>query len=265
MVAAMKLNRVITAPTADAADAPPVLLVHGLLGSLRNLGGIARQLTDRTVIQVDMRNHGDSGWDEDSGYPAMAGDLAEAIADAGGTADVVGHSMGGKAAMVLALTRPELVRRLVVMDIAPLAYSHTQAHQIAALKATPLDGLDRRSAADARLAERVEDPGNRAFFLQSLDLKAEGGPRWKMNLDALGAGMDQLVGWPDGLQPGVFAGPVLALAGEESDYVGHAGEAALRRYFPQAELRGVEGAGHWLHADKPAEVGQMVNAFLNAA
>ena len=135
----MMLNTIVTGTDTEQ---PPVLLAHGLFGSGKNLGGLARRLAEtRRVISVEMRNHGDSFHDPDHSYPALAGDLAEVIAAHGRQADVLGHSMGGKAAMMLALTRPELVRKLVVMDIAPYAYSHTQTALIDAMEGMDLTGL----------------------------------------------------------------------------------------------------------------------------
>lgn len=241
---------------------PPVILAHGLYGSGRNLGGLARRLAEtRRVLSVDMRNHGDSFQDADHSYPALAADLARIVAAQNGLVDVLGHSMGGKAAMTLALTQPEAVRRLVVMDIAPVSYDHNQTGYIDAMEAVDLTGLRLRSDADARLSAHVDDPGVRAFLLQSLDLKAEP-PRWKFNLTALRDQMPLVTGWPD-LPRGSFAGPALFLAGSESDYCGPAEAQAIREYFPQAQLRSIEGAGHWLHADRPAEVAEIVADFLS--
>nr|WP_156429036.1 alpha/beta fold hydrolase [Paracoccus aminovorans] len=254
----MMLNMI---ETGVDSSLPPVLLAHGLFGSGRNLGGLARRLAEtRRVISVDMRNHGDSFHDPDHSYPALAQDLARVIEASGGKADVLGHSMGGKAAMTLALTRPERVRRLVVMDIAPFAYGHSQTDLVDAMQAVDLTGLRLRSDADARLAAHVSDPGVRAFLLQSLDLKADP-PRWKFNLDALRDQMPLLVGWPE-IAPGGFDGPALFLAGAESDYCRAPQAEAIRRHFPQAEIRVIAGAGHWLHADRPAEVAAAVEAFL---
>src|SRR5690606_15612333 len=144
----------------------------------RNWGVIARRLSqDRLVIAVDQRNHGDSYWDPAHGYADMAADLAHVIAEYGGQADVLGHSMGGKAAMQLALTDGACVRRLIVADIAPVAYGHSQNHLVRAMKELDLSGLDLRSEADRRLSAAVADPGVRAFLLQSLDLKSDP-PRW---------------------------------------------------------------------------------------
>ncbi len=254
----MMLNTIVTGTDTEQ---PPVLLAHGLFGSGKNLGGLARRLAEtRRVISVEMRNHGDSFHDPDHSYPALAGDLAKVIAANGGQADVLGHSMGGKAAMVLALTRPELVRKLVVMDIAPYAYSHTQSGLIDAMEAMDLIGLRLRSEADARLATAIDEPGVRAFLLQSLDLKADP-PRWKYNLAGLRDQMPLLIGWPE-MPKGSYDGPALFLAGAESDYCREPQLEAIRAYFPQARMRYFAGAGHWLHADRPAEVAEAVAAFF---
>lgn len=255
----MMLNTIETG--VDSND-PPVILAHGLFGSGRNLGGLARRLAEtRRVISVDMRNHGDSPHDPDHSYSALAEDLATVIQAHGDSADIVGHSMGGKAAMMLALTRPQMVRRLAVLDIAPFAYAHSQIGYVDAMQAVDLDGLRLRSEADAQLAAHVAEPGVRAFLLQSLDLKSDP-PHWKLNLDALRDQMPLLVGWPD-VTPGGFDGPALFLAGAESDYCRPEAMQAIRYYFPQAEIRTITGAGHWLHADKPAEVAAALDSFLS--
>ncbi|MFD2814619.1 alpha/beta fold hydrolase [Paracoccus aerius] len=173
----------------------------------------------------------------------------------------MGHSMGGKAAMALALTRPDMVRKLAIMDIAPVAYGHTQEHLIDAIESLDLSAVDRRSTADAMLAERVDDPGVRAFLLQSLDLKSD--PKaWRLNLPALRDQMGQILGWPEDLPKAGFSGPVLEIAGEWSDYLSEAGQAALREHFPQARVIRVKDAGHWLHADAPEAVAQILVSFL---
>lgn len=252
----MKLNHQIQ----GANDGLPVLMVHGLFGQGRNLGALARRLAEtRRVVTVDMRNHGDSFHHADHGYAALAGDLADTITDLGGRVDLVGHSMGGKASMVAALCHPESVRKLAVLDIAPVAYGHSQTALIDAMEGLDLAPMDRRSTADAALADRIADGGVRAFLLQSLDVKAKA---WRLNLPVLRDQMDQLVGWPEGLPTGAFAGPLLGIAGERSDYVTEAGQAALREYFPQARVVRVKNAGHWLHADAPETVAQILISYL---
>jgi esterase len=230
-------------------DLPTLLIVHGLFGSARNWGAIAKRLSDsRAVICVDMRNHGESFWAERHGYADLAQDLAEVILAEGGPVDVLGHSMGGKAAMVLALRRPDLVARLLVADIAPVAYGHSQSHLIAAMRALPLAALDSRAAADAALAAQIEDAGVRAFLLQSLDLKAKP-PRWRLNLDVLEREMAQITGWPE--VAGQFDGPALFLSGALSDYVRPEHRPAIKALFPAAKFAKLPGAGHWLHAEAP--------------
>ena len=247
-------------PAATPTSAPPLLIAHGLFGSARNWGVIARRLSDRReVLAVDMRNHGDSPRFPTQSYADMAADLAGVIAAHGGRADVLGHSMGGKAAMMLALTEGAMVNRLVVADIAPVAYSHDQTRHITALRALDLSGLTSRAEADARLAAAVTDPALRAFFLQSLDLKATP-PRWRINLDVLEAEMPKIIGWPQ--VAGRFDGPTLFLSGALSRYVLPDHREAIRTLFPAARFAKLPGAGHWLHAEKPREFEETVRVFL---
>jgi esterase len=256
---AMQLNAIVTGP---AADRPPLVIAHGLFGSARNWGAVARRLAaGRQVIAVDMRNHGDSPRSPDNGYEAMAADLAETIAAHGGRADVLGHSMGGKAAMVLALTDPDRVRRLVIADIAPAVYGHTQADTVRAMQAIDLAAVTRRSDADAALADRLPDRGLRAFLLQSLAI-GEGRAAWKLNLAALAEQMPRIMGFPDVGAP--FAGATLFLTGAGSDYVRPEHWLRIRALFPAAERRSIAGAGHWLHADAPADFVEAVASFLDA-
>jgi pimeloyl-ACP methyl ester carboxylesterase len=246
---------------ATPPDLPPLLIAHGLFGSARNWGAIARRLAERRVVlAVDMRNHGGSFHSTDHSYAAMAGDLARVIAAEGGPMDVLGHSMGGKAAMQLALTAGELVGRLVVADIAPVAYGHDQTGHVRAMQALDLTGIATRAEADRRLALTTPDPALRAFFLQSLDLRAEGGPRWRLNLPVLAAEMNKVVGWPG--TPGQFDRPALFLAGGDSRYVLPEHRAAILAQFPAARFARIPGAGHWLHAEKPREFAETVALFL---
>lgn len=248
-----------TLVTGSATDAPPLLIVHGLFGSARNWGVIAKRMAqDRQVLSVDMRNHGQSPRAATQSYADMADDLAEVIAAHGGRADVVGHSMGGKAAMVLALSEPALVNRLVVADIAPVAYSHTQAHLIQAMRGLDLSRIENRADADRLLAPYVEDAGVRAFLLQSLDVGARA---WRLNLDVLEAEMPKIIGFP--ALSGSFAGPTLFLSGATSDYVLPAYRAAIKTLFPAARFAKIPGAGHWLHAEKPREFEAALRVFLS--
>ena len=235
----------------------PLLIAHGLFGSARNWSVISKRLSDsRTVKTVDMRNHGDSPRRDTHRYADMAGDLAATLTE---ESDVLGHSMGGKASMLLALSHPDRVRRLIVADIAPIGYSHTQIHLIEAMKAIDLERIERRSDADEQLSMSVEDKGVRAFLLQSLDVKNK---RWKLNLDVLAQEMDRIIGFPE--VNGSFNGPTLFLTGSDSDYVLPEHRSRIRELFPKARFAKLPGAGHWLHADKPREFEAAVRVFLDA-
>jgi esterase len=249
-------------PATTPSGTLPLVIAHGLFGSGRNWGVIARRLADtRDVITVDMRNHGTSPRAPVHGYPEMAADLAGVIASVGGRADVLGHSMGGKAAMQLALTQGDLIRRLVVADIAPVPYTHDQTRHIDAMRALDLTGLSTRAEADRRLSALIDDAGLRAFFLQSLDLKTHP-PHWRLNLDVLEAEMPKIVGWPG--TTGRFPRPALFLTGADSPYVQPDHRAVIKDLFPAARFAKIPGAGHWLHAEKPREFEDTVRVFLNA-
>jgi len=237
----------------------PLLIAHGLFGSARNWGVLSKRLAQsRQVTAIDMRNHGASPWFDNQNYRDMAADLAAEIEN---TSDVLGHSMGGKAAMILALTQPEKVSRLIVADIAPVPYGHSQMHLIDAMRGLDLSNITSRKEADIQLAEHIAETQVRAFLLQSLDLKGAK-PRWMLNLDVLAAEMPEIIGFPD-IQA-QFEGRVLFLTGGVSDYVLPAHHARIKTLFPNAEFRQIEGAGHWLHAEYPREFEAEVTAFLDA-
>jgi esterase len=240
----------------EAGDRPTLLVAHGLFGSARNWGAIARRLSaDRRVVAVDMRNHGTSPWAETHDYEAMAEDLASAI---DGRWDVLGHSMGGKAAMVLALRDPAKVNRLVVADIAPVSYGHSQAHLVDAMERLDLSQIASRSDADRALAATVDDAGVRAFLLQSLDVRER---VWRLNLPVLAREMSKILSFPD--TGGSFEGPALFLTGAASDYVRAEHHDRIQKLFPNARFSAIQGAGHWVHAEKPREFEGAVAGFLD--
>ena len=252
----------MTRHPAIAPEARPLIIAHGLYGSGRNWGVIARRLSDRReVVAVDMRNHGDSPWADSQSYSDMAADLAEVIEAFGGPVDLMGHSMGGKAAMQLALTRPDLIHRLIVADIAPVAYTHDQTRNARAMAAINLALITTRAEADAALAADIDDPALRAFFLQSLDLRTKP-PRWRLNLAVLEAEMPKIVGWPG--TGGVFDHPTLFLTGALSSYVLPEHRDTIRALFSKARFAKIPDAGHWLHAEKPREFEETVRVFLEA-
>ncbi|MCM2561589.1 alpha/beta fold hydrolase [Lutimaribacter sp. EGI FJ00015] len=242
----------------EGQGGPGLLIAHGLYGSARNWGVISKRLSDtRQVVAVDMRNHGDSPWFDSHGYPEMASDLAEVIEHLGGTWDVLGHSMGGKASMALALSHPENLRRLIVADIAPVSYDHAQTQFIEAMKSVDLSRVEKRSDALAQL-EAIDDPQLRAFFLQSLDVQ---GRRWRLNLDVLARDMPKILSFPSFETQ--FDGPVLFLSGAESHYVTPEYRSEIKRLFPKAQFAKIPGTGHWLHAEKPREFEAAVRHYLD--
>lgn len=243
----------------DATDLPGLLIVHGLYGSARNWGVIAKRLADsRQVVTVDMRNHGQSAWKETHSYQDLASDLAEVLTHLGTPFDVMGHSMGGKASMVLSLQQPELVNRLIVADIAPVAYSHTQIQYIEAMKAVDLSRIEKRSDGIALLEPLVDDPQLVSFFMQSLDVKNQ---RWILNLDTLEREMPKIMDFPD--ISNSYDGPALFLSGGDSDYVQREHRPEIKRLFPKAQFAKIPGAEHWLHAQKPREFEAAIRAWLS--
>jgi pimeloyl-ACP methyl ester carboxylesterase len=240
-----------------------ILLLHGLFGSSANWHGIARRLEEsRHVLVPDLRNHGRSAWDDVMDYPAMAGDLI-ALLDARGIdqAILVGHSMGGKVAMWLALHRPERVRALVPVDIAPVRYDHSFAGILRALESVPLDSLTNREEADRALAEHLETAALRAYLLQNL-VKQAGRWAWRINLRALGRNMANIVGFPEEASGRPYVGDTLFVYGANSDYVGPEHAAAARQLFPFARMRVIPGAGHWVYSDEPEAFARALEAFL---
>lgn len=256
------LNLIEHAPASAAAKtATELMIVHGLYGSARNWGVIAKRLSDtRCVVAVDQRNHGDSPWHDSHSYEDMAEDLAEVIRARGAPMDVLGHSMGGKAAMVLALKYPQLVNRLIIADIAPVTYAHSQIQYIEAMRGLDLGAIEKRSDAKAPLEALVDDPALVPFFLQSLDVAEK---RWRLNLDVLAREMPKILSFPT--VEGQFGGPVLFLSGAKSHYVAREYRPQIKALFPAARFAKIPDAGHWLHAEKPREFEAAVRAYLDMA
>ncbi|MEL6677133.1 MAG: alpha/beta fold hydrolase [Pseudomonadota bacterium] len=238
----------------------PLLIAHGLFGSGRNWGAIAKRLAlKRPVVTVDMRNHGESFRADSQTYGDMAGDLSQVISKIGAPVDVLGHSMGGKAAMLLALTEPAHVARLVVGDIAPVPYTHSHSGYIAAMKGLDLATISRRSEADRALATQIHDGAQRAFLLQSLQVQ-DGVASWRLNLDALEAALPGIMDFPGG--DAQFDALTLFVSGAQSDYVTQDHRPLIRARFPTARFVSIKGAGHWLHADNPNAFVEVVEGFL---
>jgi pimeloyl-ACP methyl ester carboxylesterase len=180
---------------------------------------------------------------------------------------LVGHSLGGKVAMVLALRHPELVERLCVVDVSPVSYGHVSEFTgyVSAMQALDLPSLAQRGDADAALVEAVPDATVRGFLLQNLRRDGDGW-RWQVNLDVLGAALPVIGGWPDDQLAGTppYRGPVLWVAGARSDYVTPAYAEAMDRWFPAARRVVVKDAGHWVHSEQPEVFVEVLRRFLDA-
>ncbi len=244
---------------------PPLLVLHGLFGSGTNWRRIARGLEDcRTVHLLDARNHGASPHAPDMDYRLLAADVAAWMDREGiDRADVIGHSMGGKTAMRLALDAPGRVARLMVVDIAPADSASDHLPLLRALRALPVERFTRRAEADAALAQDVPDAGLRAFLLQSLTA-TDGGLRWRLNLEAIERCMPALLGFDVG-DAEHFDGAARFVRGAGSDYVRDEHLPRIRRHFPGADVRTVEGAGHWVHAERPDDFLALAREFLSCA
>lgn len=240
----------------------PLTIIHGLLGSGGNWHTLSRKVFSERhrVVVPDMRNHGKSPHDSRLDYPAMADDVIDLWDELGvGSGDVMGHSMGGKVAMQLALTHPDRVSRLVVVDIAPRGYQPAHEALFRALEDADPSTRASRSEVDEFLSDRIPDTGIRQFLLKNL-AHGPDGYRWQMNLDAITSNYDRIL---EGLT--VFAtyeGPTLFIRGARSDYVQDDDRDLIQAYFPQATLVTIPRAGHWVHAEAPEPFADAVTEFL---
>jgi len=246
----------------DIGEGPPAVLLHGLFGTATNFATIQKRLAaGRRVLAFDLRNHGRSGHDTAMSYGVMAQDVLDTLHAHGlEQAALVGHSMGGKVAMQVALRFPERVTRLLVADIAPVAYKPRYRAISEAMLSLPLRPELTRAAADEWLLPAVPDPAVRAFLLSNLRFGAS--PAWRIGLAEIASALPEIEGWSGA---GVYGGPTLVLRGEQSDYVRPEHRALFRALFPAARFATLRNAGHWLHADAPDAFIATVNAFLPIA
>ncbi len=247
----------------ETGAGPPLVILHGLFGSSRNWASIARRLGEtHRVFAVDLRNHGASPWADTMDYGEMAEDLGAFLARHGlAGAAVMGHSMGGKTAMRLALDCGRVVGRLIVVDIAPVAYTHTHRPMVEALRAVDLATAGRRAEVDRQLREAIPDAALRSFLLHNL-VSEDDRLRWRINLAALAANMDALIDFPADLAGLTYSGPAHFLRGAASDYVREGHHARIRELFPNAEIDSIPEAGHWVHAEQPAVFLERVRSIL---
>lgn len=244
-------------PTPQPGARPPVVLLHGLFGSLDNLGVLARPLQEQNAtLQIDLRNHGLSPHDPIADYDAMSRDVQELLDRLGiDRCIAIGHSMGGKVAMALSALMPRRLAGLVVIDMAPVAYpTRHHDHVFAALRRVSAAGVTRRSEAAELMQRDIADRDTVQFLLKSFH---QG--QWQFNVEALWNNYPAIVGWRESVP---WPGPVLFIRGENSPYLDDSYRAAIQRQFPQARAHVVSGAGHWVHAEKPAATLRAIERFL---
>ena len=251
----------------------PLVILHGLLGVSGNWHTLGRGpfSEKRDVYALDQRNHGRSAHADAFGYAEMAGDVKHFLeAHDLAPAALLGHSMGGKAAMHAALAFPELVEKMIVADIAPKAYPPHHEVIFEALRGLDLAAYESREEIDQALSKNIVARPVRQFLLKNLSYDPDGGPQgdgryhWQMNLEAIHAAYDEISGsLSDELGGTTYDGPALFVRGARSDYVTDDDLDNIRRRFPQARLETVESAGHWLHADQPQAFAEVVTAFLD--
>ncbi len=244
-------------------DGPPLMVLHGLFGSGRNWSSIARQLAkDHMVITVDLRNHGASDHAHTMSYPEMANDILALAKDLGHERfNIIGHSLGGKTAMVTALLYPDVIDKLIVIDIAPVTYSHIHNEIIDAMLGLNTVEIQSRSHADELLSDAIPEMVLRQFLLQNL-IKENDRYSWRINLDSIQRNHAELRKFPDEVKSLSFNKPVLFISGELSDYVRPEHVESIARYFPQHEHVVIHDANHWVHADKPDKVIEIISKFM---
>ncbi|MEE3000583.1 MAG: alpha/beta fold hydrolase [Pseudomonadota bacterium] len=247
----------------ELGDGEPIVILHGLFGSNRNWMSIARKLSaTNRVLALDLPNHGESSWSDSMSYDFLSEIISNFIVehDLKG-ATVLGHSMGGKIAMTLALTEPELIDRLIIADIAPVNYTHDNLSIITALESLDLALVKNRGDADIELREKIPDREMRAFLLQNLvynDKRYE----WRINMPVIKAYLADLEGFPSFSEQVFFEGPTLFLSGVDSDFIEPDHHKIISRLFPESSIVNIENAGHWLHVDNSKSFLQCVLRFI---
>ncbi len=257
------MSRAVTLAHSLLGSGPPLVILHGFMGDRNNWRATARALAGQyTVICADARNHGESPALADMDYRAQAADVIALLDNLGlPAATVLGHSMGGKTAMTLALTAPARVHALAVVDIAPAANTDRFTPLLAAMQALPLAALGSRRDADEALAGAVPDAVLRSFLLKNL-VQAEGGYRWRVDLALLLRCLPQVMDFPEPAPAARYEGPALLIRGERSDAVPAQQEPAIRARFPAMHIHTIAGAGHWPHAETPEAFSGLLLPFL---
>lgn len=248
----------------QSGQGPHVILIHGLFGSLENLNSIAKPLSENfTVTNIDLRNHGKSFHSKTMSYADMANDVQALMSHLNiAKAHIIGHSMGGKVAMQVALNAPEMISRLVVLDIAPVSYNSSHDEIFKALNKVAKHELNERKAADTLMQEHINELGVRQFLLKSFAKDDTGRFVWRFNLPVLEQEYKHIL---SGIKANdSYLCDTLFVKGNDSDYILASHRSAIMNLFPKAQAKVINGAGHWLHAQKPEAVNKVIKDFLNS-
>ncbi|WOO42849.1 alpha/beta fold hydrolase [Rubellicoccus peritrichatus] len=242
---------------------PPLIILHGLLGSSRNWTAVGKDLSERfEVFGLDLRNHGSSPHDDEMSFEAMAADLSEFLERQGlDGVHLLGHSLGGKVAMHFAANNFDRVDSLIVVDIAPKDYGLHFSEDFEAMAAINLEELSSRKAADEALADTIPDWAHRQFLLTNLIRGKEGAYQWAANIPVLHRELEEIRKTPLGLEDR-YAGPTLFLTGELSDFVQREDHAVIREYFPRTVIKQIYGVGHNLHAENREAFIEAIDDFM---
>ncbi len=240
----------------------PLIILHGLFGMLDNWQSVARALENHfTLYLVDQRNHGKSPHLDEHSYKLMASDLREfMLQQAIPQSNLLGHSMGGKTAMQFALDYPEMVTKLIVVDMGIKQYEGGHDTIFEALKSVELNTITNRQEADVQLSKYINSIGVKQFLLKNLTREPDGSYHWKFNLKALSENYDNILSSINSEIP--FEGETLFIRGSLSDYIPDADWEAITKLFPMAKLETIQNAGHWVHADQPEALISAIRQFL---
>lgn len=242
-------------------EGPALLILHGLFGSSDNWQTLGKKYAENfKVYLIDQRNHGHSARSEEFDYHLLAEDLHELITDEGLTsANLLGHSMGGKTVMTYVQQHPDVVNKLIVADIAPKGYPPHHQAILAALHSVDLEVMNTRKAVEDHISQLIPDPGTKQFLLKNLYWNEDQRLDWRINIPVLSEKMPVIVGAVD---TNVVETPTLFLRGDQSGYIQDSDLEAIHEQFPNSKVVTVHGAGHWLHAEKPAEFYEETMRFL---
>lgn len=244
-----------------------IAFMHGLMGRGRNFTSPAKALADdATSLLIDLPNHGRSDWTRDFDYVEIADEVAEMLrADFGSEEPIVllGHSLGGKVAMTLALRHPDLLKALIVEDISPTDTGNysTFDHLLGSLRSVDLQSVSERSEVEEQLAEPIPEDSIRQFLMQNLR-RTDRGYQWQPNLEMLYQNLDAIAGFPE--LTASYEGPVLWIKGEQSNYIDDDSAVVMRELFPKVRKSTVRGANHWVHSEKPQEFVALLKSFLDS-